>query len=235
MLGRSKYISAAALGATLLAIPMAGSALAHERRTVGPVQMVVGWLNEPAYSEFLNAVQVRLADDAGPISDNGDALKVEVSFGDQKVGPLELRAAFGVPGEYRSELVPNRPGVYSFRFVGSVKGHTIDERFTSSERTFNSVQDTVTVQFPAKDPSVGQLGSRIERLEPRLEGVRTEATSKADDVKATADRALLVGSLGVLIGVVGVVAGKRQRRGKDAPALERTATEATKITSTSTL
>jgi hypothetical protein len=213
MRSRFTRLAAAALGAGMLAGPLAGTALAHERRTVGTVQMTVGWLNEPAYSGFLNAVQLRLADDAGPITDvTGDALKVEVSFGGQKQAPAAMAPAFGSPGEYRAALVPDRPGVYSFRFVGTVKGQQVDQTFTSSDKTFDSPRDTADVQFPAKDPTTGELAARVDRLDPRVEQVRTDALAKADDAKSAASRATVLAVVGLLVGVAGIAFGVTARR-----------------------
>lgn len=200
------------MGPVLLVGPLAGSALAHERRTAGTVQMTVGWLNEPAYSGFLNAVQLRVADDAGPITDVGDGLKVEVTFGSQKAGPLGLAPAFGSPGEYRAPLVPDRPGAYTFRFVGTVKGQQIDQSFTSSDKTFDSPKDTADVQFPVKDPTTGELATRVDRIEPRIDQVRTDVASKADDAKRAARRATALAVVGLLVGVAGVVFGVTARR-----------------------
>lgn len=219
---RFARLAAAALGTALLVGPMAGSALSHERRTVGTVQMVVGWLNEPAYAGFLNAVQLRVSDEAGPITDVGEGMKVEVSFGDQKVGPLALRAAFGSPGEYRSAMVPSRPGTYTFRFVGTVRDQQIDQSFTSSEKTFDSPKETADIEFPAKDPSRGQLASRVERIEPRIDEVRTVASSEADDAKSAASRATVLAVVGLVVGAAGLAFGLSARRRRpgapDAPA-----------------
>jgi len=231
MASGKRFLAAAAIGTTLFAVPLAGIAQAHERRTVGTVQMVVGWLNEPAYTGFLNAVQLRLADDAGPITDVGDALKVEVSFGSQKVGPLPLAAAFGVPGEYRSPMVPNRPGAFTFRFIGSVRGAPMDQSFTSSDKTFNSPQDTADVLFPAKDPSIAQLGTRIERLEPRVDSVRDTARSATDDATSAATRATVIGVLGLVAGLAGLAFGVAGRRSKAMPAAESTVSSQNKTPS----
>ncbi|HUR23653.1 MAG TPA: hypothetical protein VMZ73_07255 [Acidimicrobiales bacterium] len=205
-------LAAAALGTALLVGPLAGSAFAHERRTVGPVQMAVGWLNEPAYSGVLNAVQLRVNDDAGPITDVGDALKVELTFGDQKVGPLALVAAFGSPGEYRAALVPSRPGTYTFRFVGAVRGQQIDQSFTSSDKTFESPKETADIEFPVKDPSPGQLATRLDRIEPRVDQVRTAVQSDVDDAKSAANRATALAVVGLIVGVAGVAFGVSARR-----------------------
>ena len=44
-------------------------------------------------------------------------------------------------------------GVYTFRFVGTVKGQAIDETFTSSDTTFESPEETTEIEFPVKDPA----------------------------------------------------------------------------------
>lgn len=212
MRARLARLAVAGLGAGLIAGPLAGTASAHERRTVGTVQMVVGWLNEPAYSGFLNAVQLRVNDDAGPITDVGDALKVEVAFGDQKAGPLVLAPAFGSPGEYRSAMVPTRPGTYRFRFVGTVKGQAIDQTFTSSDTTFESPKEPAEIQFPVKDPSPAQLAGRLERVEPRLDTVGAAAKDQADEAKSSANRATVIGLVGLVAGLSGLGFGITGRR-----------------------
>lgn len=144
-----------------LAVP----AMAHETRTEGGVQAVVGWATEPAYVGYPNAVQLRLSDGTAPIADLGaDELKVEVLFGDQKTAALPLEPAFNSPGEYRAPLMPTRAGTYSFHFVGTIKGQPYDQTFESGEETFATPQNPADVSFPAKDPTVGELASRVEQL-----------------------------------------------------------------------
>ena len=203
--------AAASLGVIMLGGPMADVAGAHERRGAGPVQMVVGWANEPTYAGFLNAIQVRLSDANGPITDVGDALKVEVTFGDQKAGPLALEPAFGTPGEYRAAMVPTRPGTYTFRLVGTVKGQPVDQSFTSSDTTFNSPQEPATIQFPAKDPSTAQLAARLERVDVRADDVAA-ARSEAEDAKRFASLAAVIGAAGVVIGLAGLATALLARR-----------------------
>ncbi|HEX2053572.1 MAG TPA: hypothetical protein VHJ78_07615, partial [Actinomycetota bacterium] len=93
-----------------------------------------------------------------------DELKVEVSFGDQKTSPLALEPAFGSPGEYRANLIPTRGGDYTFRFFGTINGQPYDQSYTSGEQTFDSPRNPADVSFPAKDPTAGELASRIEQL-----------------------------------------------------------------------
>ena len=155
-------------------LALAAPAAAHERRTTGGVQAVVGWSNEPAYVGFPNAVAITLSDQAGqPITDLGaDELKVEVSFGGQKTAALPVEpafrvGAFGTPGEYRADLIPTRAGEYTFRFFGTVKGQPYDQSYTSGEETFDSPRSPADVSFPAKDPTAGELAASIRQLSNR--------------------------------------------------------------------
>lgn len=202
--------SAAVLAAVAAMIGAAASgAWAHEHRTVGTVQMTVGWGDEPTYTGFKNSVQLILQDKAGkPITDLVDTLKVEVRFGSQTIGPLDLERAFGKsfgrPGDYRAQIVPTRPGTYSFHFIGSVDNQKIDQSFTSSDTTFDNVQDASAIEFPAKDPSAADLGGRLDRLGPRV-----------DQARAAAGRATTIGTLGLVVGLAGVAVGvgaMRRRR-----------------------
>ena len=152
-------------------LALAAPALAHEERTQGGVVAVVGWDSEPTYTGFPNAVALTLSDSAGePIVDLGaDELKVEVSFGDQKTAPLPIEpafrvGAFGTPGVYTADLIPSRPGVYAFHFIGTIKGQPYDQTFTSGEETFASPKNPSEISFPAKDPTAGELAARLDQL-----------------------------------------------------------------------
>lgn len=156
----------------LCILALAAPAIAHERRTEGGVQAVVGWATEPAYVGYPNAVQLRLSNTAGaPIADlAADELKVEVVFGDQKTAALPLEPAFNSPGEYRAPLMPTRAGDYSFRFFGTVKGEPYDQTYTSGEETFDAPKNPADVSFPAKDPTAGELAARVEQLSSDEDG-----------------------------------------------------------------
>ena len=43
----------------------ANVALGHERRTVGPYTFVVGWINEPAYVNLLNSLDLTVTETSG--------------------------------------------------------------------------------------------------------------------------------------------------------------------------
>jgi hypothetical protein len=178
---------------------------AHERRQVGSYQFVVGWADEPAFVGFKNAVQVILSDSGGePVRDLGDGLSVKVNFGNQESEMLPLEPAFGAtygrPGDYQASLIPTRPGTYTFHVMGMVKGTQVDERFTSSDTTFDSPREPSEVTFPVKDPSPAELAERVERLDGRL-----AASQRATGSARTAAFA------GILLAAVAVVLGSRRR------------------------
>lgn len=194
--------------AVLLPLLLADTAWAHERRQVGSYVMRVGWADEPAFAGVKNAVQLLLADASGkPVTDLPEDLKVEIIFGGQKMGPLPLEAAFGKafgrPGDFRVAVIPTRPGNYTFRLVGSLGGQRIDQSFTSSDKTFDPVTESSAIEFPAKDPSPGELAGRLERLGPRVD----EGHAAARDAAAAASQARVLGIIGILAGVIGIVVG----------------------------
>src|SRR5215213_5284852 len=171
----------------MAALTLTGAApvSAHEPRTEGGLRFVVGWGDEPAYTGFKNSVQVTITEVSGgaAVTDIGDSLRVEIIKGSEKMtAPLVANfrvGAFGTPGDYRAWLTPTRPGSYTFRVNGSIRGQNVDQSFSSSPTTFNEVEDVANIQFPAKDPTTGQLATRVDREVPRLEAAVAEAEDQA--------------------------------------------------------
>jgi hypothetical protein len=188
----------------------AGAAFAHEARDVGQFKVEVGWANEPALTGYPNAIQFLLNDaNDQPITDLGDTLKVEASFGDKKSGPLDIEPAFGddfgTKGDYRADLIPTRPGKYTFHFTGTIHGQPFDESFTSSDTGFDEAKDATEVEFPVKDPSAGELAQKIDRVEPRVAKAQQEAASikkDSDDAKSLATTATVIGIVAIVVAVV---------------------------------
>ncbi|MGH2556621.1 MAG: hypothetical protein ACRDHO_13010 [Actinomycetota bacterium] len=198
-------LTLALVGFLVIASP--APAIAHERVGIGGHEIVVGWLEEPAYAGFKNAVQFVAThkDDGDPV--RGAKLQVEVIFGDrdgeEKMGPMDLGAAFGSPGEYHAFLVPTRPGTYTFHITGSLgEGEPIDRFFTSGEQTFADIEDLAAVQFPANDPTAGQLSEKIDRVNGRLASVKQAADSAARSASDAADSARLMAIVGIALGGV---------------------------------
>jgi hypothetical protein len=172
---RNGAVTLAAAAAVALALPAAPAA-AHEQRHVNGNDVVVGWLEEPAFAGFLNAVQFIATRGGQPVEDA--RLEVEVVFGgpdgEQRTDPMPLEPAFGAPGEYHATLIPTRPGQYTFSVTGRMDG-PVDEVFTSGPETFNDIEEVSGVQFPEQDPSAGELGEAVTQLQEQLDGARTAA------------------------------------------------------------
>jgi hypothetical protein len=153
--------------AVWLALP--ANARAHEKITVGTLQLSIGWTDEPAFAGSRNSVEVVVADASGsPVTDHPNRLTVEVSFGDRRV-TMPLLAAGRPPGTFRAWIIPTRVGTYAFRVTGQLKDQLIEVTSTCSEKTFPCVIDPADIQFPEKDPSAGQLADRIVLSQPRVE------------------------------------------------------------------
>ena len=159
-------------GVAAAGLMLAGSVLgvsAHEHRDVGDYTFVVGFIHEPAISEELNGLSLRVtqaqAPDAAQATPVGEAatpaaepvavgveglestLQAEVIYGDQKM-TLTLAPAWKDPGAYQAWFIPTQPGDYSFHIWGTINGQQVDETFTSSPDGFDSVQDPTTLLFP---------------------------------------------------------------------------------------
>lgn len=199
----------AALGAgTVLMTLSAPPAAAHEARTVDGIDMEVGWGTEPAYAGETNSVQILLNHGGTPVTDLGDTLKVEVSFGDQtqefQIEPFFEPGDFGTPGDYRAFLIPTRAGTYSFHLSGTIEGHHIDETFTSGPKTFDDVTNPQSVQFPQQDPSTGELADRIDREVPRINDAIDQANASAQNASDDASTAMSFAIVGLVLGAVAV-------------------------------
>jgi hypothetical protein len=189
-------------------------AFAHEVRPVGADELTVGWAHEPTYAGIQNAVQLFVKDAKGhPIDDLGDppTLKIEISSGTQTSDPLELAPSFdadtglGTHGEFDAAVIPTAPGDYTFHFTGTINGQKIDEKFTSSDKTFDTVKEPTEVEFPAKPPSVGQLATNLDRLNPRVDSAVSSAQSAQQAAKSAKDKAGAATVLAVVALIVGAV------------------------------
>jgi hypothetical protein len=141
-------------------------ASAHEHRDVadGKYTLVVGFLDEPAFTSVKNGLDLRVtAASAGTPAEGEEAvgtpvegleatLKAEVIYSDQK-RDLPLEPAFGAPGAYESWFFPMAAGDYSFHIYGEIEGTPIDETFTSSPEGFSSVEDRALYEFPSASGS----------------------------------------------------------------------------------
>jgi len=207
---KSIPLVAAAIGLASLLVPLAAApAFAHEERDFNGFHAEVGFGDEPPYIGEKNSVQLILSTKVGkPVTDLGDSLQVEVSTAGNQPMKLALEPNFevggdGTPGDYRAWFIPTTPGKYTFHFTGTIKSQNVDQSFTSSSTGFDEVKDPSGVEYPAKDPTSGQVAARLDREVPRLES----ATASA---RTLAVVGIVVGVAGLLVG--GVLGGLGLRR-----------------------
>jgi hypothetical protein len=187
----------AALAAAALTMVLGtGSAAAHETREVGDLNVVVGFLDEPVFTGQKSGLDLRISHGGEPVEGAEETLQAEVIFNGQS-RDLPISPRFGEPGAYRSVFFPTAAGPYTFHIWGEVDGEPFDESFTSSDDTFNEVQDVAGGQFPVSFPATGDV-------------VRDAAAGA--EAASTATIALVLGGAGLLAGLValGITLGRRR-------------------------
>lgn len=146
----------------------ANVALGHERRTVGPYTFVVGWINEPAYINLLNSLDLTVTETSGakPVEGLDKTLKADLTYGGtSQAQPLTIAARFGQPGHYTGYVVPTKVGDYTFHITGTVGTMSVDEKFESGPGRFGSIESTDPLQYPSKLVSNADLAARLDSLQ----------------------------------------------------------------------
>jgi hypothetical protein len=143
-------------------------ALGHERRAVGPYTFVVGWINEPAYVNSINSLDLTVTETTGAKAVEGleKTLKADLTFGGSTTPqPLTITARFGLPGKYSGYVLPTKPGDYTFHITGTVGTTNVDEKFESGPGRFGAIESTDPLQYPAKVLSSSDLAARLDQLQ----------------------------------------------------------------------
>lgn len=189
-------------GAVMLSLALvwvtASVALAHEQRVVGKYTFVVGFLNEPAYTDLPNSLDMRIMDTQSgkPVDGLEKTLQAQIVFGASTM-PLQLRARFGQSGAYLADVVPTKAGTYIFHITGSVQGQNVDEQFESGPNTFSDVEDLTDLQFPQKASTALALTTQLQA-----------AQSAASSAQTFAYVGIGVGLIGVIVGGLGLMRRK---------------------------
>ena len=207
---------------------------AHDVHTFGPYTVALGWVHEPAYVGFDNAVQFLVKDAKGNPVTGLDGLTVDVSLdtaamtGVKLVETADPDTGLGTPGDYEANFIPTAPGNYTFHVKGTINGTAVDDNVTASPSTFDEVRTDDTAEFPSKVPAISDLSTKIDAVSNRVDPLPAQVTSAqqgattgqsaASDAKDAANRALVVGIvalvLGVLLGVANLVIGLRRSRAR---------------------
>ena len=167
-------------------IAFAGTAAAHERRTVGPYEFEVGWLNEPAFAGLMNGLDLSVTDTRSDKGVEGleKTLTVDLQTGGLAPLALTLTARFGTPGAYDGTFMPTVAGTYTFHIKGKIDTQNVDEKFESGPGRFDDVDSATALQYPVKVPTGDELSRRL------------------DDLQAGLDQARLLSAAALVIGIV---------------------------------
>jgi hypothetical protein len=181
--------------AVLLLAAIGSTALAHEHREVGDFEFVVGFMNEPAYVNELNGIDLRITRGDDPVENAHETLRAAIIFGEE-VMEVDLRPVWGQPGAYTADVIPTTTGTYSFQFIGEIDGQEINETFRGGPDTFSEVEDRAALEFPADPPQVA----------------------------GETDQAMAIGIAGVVAGLLGLIMGAAAYfKVSSTPARQRTA------------
>jgi hypothetical protein len=211
--------------ASMFALLAASSVAAHTVKQVGPYTVTIGWLHEPTYVGEENAVQFLVHDASGPVDGlSTDTLTLAVSTGSTQSDPLDFAPTFdedtglGMPGEYVAPIIPTAPGIYTFHLTGKIRSQAVDLTVTSSDSTFDSVISPSGIQFPVALPALGDVVTRLDRVDSRIataQAAATKAATRAGDARSAASQAkvigLAAGGVGTVVGIVALVVAIRRR------------------------
>lgn len=214
---RKAALAIALAAPLLLAAFSLPPAFAHNETEVGDIRIVGGWAIEPPLLGQLNAIElqvVRISDDS-PITNAFSSAELNIVKGGQSkalnVSPTEEA------GVYLADIIPTQLGQYAITIEGTISGQQID-----SQIEIEDVEDSRGLNFPESGGNgtgvpqdfVEQMQAVISDLTAQIDSANTaaeEARSAAqvaaevtDEIKAEADRAYLIGIVGVGVGVAGI-------------------------------
>jgi hypothetical protein len=188
--------SAAVAGALVALLVLPSVAAGHEVRQVGDYEFVVGFMDEPVFTDQKSGLEFQVTRGDEPVEGLEETLEAEVTFNGQ-TRALALEPRFGEPGWYQSVFFPTAAGPYTFHITGEIDGQAIDESFTAGPETFGEVQDGTSGQFPVAFPGTGDI-------------VRDAEAGAAAGTTATI--ALVLGAGGLLAGLVALGLTLSRRR-----------------------
>lgn len=181
-MSRASRAAMAIAVAVLSLIAFSQPATTHERRTLGPYQLVVGWSTEPSFVGQPNGVSLRVSDTritpAKAVEGVEKTLTAEVFQGGATRGfAVTLRTVFGTPGLYEGDLVPTREGSYRFVFKGKIENLDVNEVFESGPGRFDEIRPLTPLQYPEAVPAGGELARALSDIRSGIDQVRILAAA----------------------------------------------------------
>ena len=198
-MSRAISVVAASLIAISTLLALSQPVAAHERRTIGPYEVVVGWIGEPAFVGQVNAVDFRVTDTRTNPAKNVEGLEktvsVEILSGGATTGfKAAFRARFGLPGQYAADIVPTRDGAYRFKVTGKIESTDVNETFESGPGRFDEIRPLTALQYPEAVPTGADLSKRL------------------GDIQSSADQARLAAIGALVLGIASIALAFRPRK-----------------------
>lgn len=207
----------------LLAIPIlliaavgARPAYAHKEVDVGNFKIIAGWRVEPALQGQLNSVEITVTDKDGKPVINAFANENATVKKGGLTKPLDIKPT-EKDGIYDGDLIPSEIGQYSVVIAGKIGGQDVN-----TEIGLDDVNDVGSITFPQGSSGsqglpkdfVNQVQGVITDLTSQVDSAKISAqsasnaaqnaTALANETKGSADKAFLVGIVGVGVGVAGI-------------------------------
>ncbi len=173
---------------------------AHDRRNLGPYQVVVGWLAEPVFAGVMNAVDLRVTDTRStppkPVEGLEKTLTVEV-FQGGSTAPFSapFRTRSGNPGAYAADIIPTRAGDYRFVVKGKIETLDVNETFESGPGRFDEIRPITALQYPDKLAAGADL------------------TRALDDMRSTTDQVRIIAIVAAILAAAALLLPYIRRRG----------------------
>jgi len=216
-------IPAVVMFACIILLASVPSAWAHTHRVLTingqQIEFVVGWVNEPAYANEINAVDFwahyingtcpqGTVSTSCPVYGLDQSLRVAVVLGGQSTTlSFSPNLSNDVPplfyGEYTAEIEPTVPGTISFIIFGNIGGTAVNETFTCGPTTYECVDPASEIQFPQPSASGSDLQTTLSSAQSQIANLQAQVTQ----MQGTIQTAYTVAAVGVAVGVVGIVAG----------------------------
>ncbi|MEO9295012.1 MAG: hypothetical protein ABI347_05375 [Nitrososphaera sp.] len=192
-------------------------AYAHNEIDVGNVKVEVGWGVEPPLQGQLNTIVFTVTDkDGKPVINAFADADISVKKGGltKPLNVLPVEHA----GAYAAQIIPSELGQYSVVLAGKIAGQDAN----NTKVVIEDVEDVSKLTFPEGGSGsqglpkdfVNQVQGVITDLTSQVDSAKTSAqtassaaqnaTAFASETRGMADRAFLVGIVGVGVGVAGI-------------------------------
>jgi hypothetical protein len=206
----------------LIILAYVPSAWAHTHRVLTingqQIEFVVGWVNEPAYANEINAVDFWAhyingtcpqgsVSSSCPVYGLDQSLRVTVVLGGQSTTlSFSPNLSNDVPplfyGEYTAEIEPTVPGTISFVIFGNIGATAVYETFTCGPTTYECVDPASEIQFPQSTSSSSDLQTALSNAESQISSLQSQVTQ----MQGTIQTAFAVAGVGVAVGIIGLAA-----------------------------